>query len=353
MSDKMIAALDDLEESAGMVMAWLRYENEYWRPTSSVEGNQSWQAIGAMCDACSAARKDLGHTHKEYSWHNLGPHAAGPLNHGYSEHRLQFEEDIWGFHPDEDDLGQYDGMDLVGRVNRDEATDLNRSAAIFLASLHSKHLPDLLKYHHCDSPYHTPPEEFAIVKARPGWLRRAVLRAKGLHWEYPCRQEAIFNDDDNANKANEGRYMYGWQDGSPAWRRSSWKHDDYYFYASAWPSALAAHRIVQEKVLPMVRESQAALAEAEALYQSTVVEAGKKLDVQMRELLAGRGWEVVEEAQIGTTPGGHLVEVSRAKDMADSLVDIHNVTMWRRMVLPMGKRAVEQLKRGRRKLAGW
>jgi hypothetical protein len=309
------------------------------------------------------------------------------LNLAYSEHKLQFEEDIWGFHPDEDDLGQYDGMDLVGRVNRHEATDLNRSAAIFLASLHSKHLPKLLEFHHDFAPYHTPPEEFAIVKAgvdrlveqveqvsrtdwieaarpgmekhnfvpgaKPGWLRRAVLRAQGLHWEYPCRQKAIFNDDGFANKEDEDRYSCGWQDEDPGWRRSSRDHDDYYFYASAWPCALAAHRVVQEKVLPMVCESQAALAEAEARYKSDVVEAGKKLDRQMRELLAGRGWEVVEQVHIGTTPDGHLVEVSRAKDMADSLVDIRNVTTWRRMVLPMGKRAVEQLKRGRRKLSGW
>ncbi|KXX75076.1 hypothetical protein MMYC01_208921 [Madurella mycetomatis] len=65
------------------------------------------------------------------------------------------------------------------------------------------------------------------------------------------------------------------------------------------------------------------------LFDTAFETAWEKLHSQVRELIAGRDWDSVENVQIGRTPDGHWVELSL------SLEELPNVTMWRQMYLPL------------------
>jgi hypothetical protein len=372
-------ALRDLWEPTGDLAAWLNWEA---RPAISVESKQSVQALRDMRNTCSAAQANSSDLPDiRYKW--SARHASSALQDALRGHERHFEEYLWAFQPDEDDLGEYDDMELVGEVNRYEATNLNRSAPVFLATLHSTLLPELLDFRSLPASWTPSSPRFRddlaklksgvdklaqqveqlssmdwIEAAKPGLdahgvlraqqpnpFRRALLWARGKRWDYPCRQRAKFDgqtqSDGDTSPANDERHRIHSHD---LFDRTYLSPDNYYYPAGVWRCILTTHRTVREKVLPMVRQAQAEVTEAVALYDTAVVEAGEKLLAQVGELLAGRGWEVVEDAEIGMTQDHHLTEVSRAKP--GSLSDVRNVTLWRRMVMPLGRGAMTRLEWG-------
>ncbi|KAK3291180.1 uncharacterized protein B0H64DRAFT_367215 [Chaetomium fimeti] len=383
---RVAAALSDLGNPAAHLAEWLRNKNFQGRPSESAEGHMAVEALQSVSEACAAAaRVDR---FQALWWDDMKPHAGFGVSDVLSAHFHEFEEGIWAFHPDEEDLGQYDDLNLVGNVNHHEAADLNRTAASFLSKLHATQLPELMHFCKRDGPpFQTPPEEFARLKLkfdsmvkqveevsgsdwteaaragleqlniwdglRPGLLRRAVFWAKGLPWEYPCRPKPIF--ENNADGGSGGSGDEGsWKDPSAAYTRQTiWDAADPYFYASAWRAVLASQRVVRETVLPLVRETQAGLAEAQYLYERQVAEPSQRLKRQVAELVAGRGWELVERVQIGLTAEGHWLEVSRADIKAIPLTDLRNATVWRRMFLPLEARTADRLRSARHKLLGY
>jgi hypothetical protein len=336
-------------------------------------------------EACEAAARDLNRFQALW-WEGMTGHAGYAVSDVLHGHFAEFEDGIWAFHPDEEDLGQYDDLDLVGNVNHHEAANLNRTAANLLSRLHTKQLPELMRFCKSDGPpFQTPPEELSMLKVKfdsmveqveeasssdwteaaqaglkqlniwdepnPGLLRRAVFWVRGLPWKYPCRQTPISWDNMiDASGRDTGNY---WTDPSPASLRGVWDHADPYYYASAFRCVLASQRVIREKVLPLVRESQIGLTEAQAQYEKQVAEPSQRLKRQVEELVAGRGWELVEMVQIGLTAEGHWLEASRAEAKAIPITDLRNTIIWRRMFLPLDFRTADQLKAARLKLLGY
>ena len=382
---KITAALSDMRESAELLAWWFHGKNFPGRPSASAEGHLAAEAFRAVGEACKAAAQDLGRFQALW-WQGMETHAGYAVDSAWAGHFAEFEDGTWAFHPDEEDLGQYDDLDLVGNVNHHEAADLNRTAASFLSRLHTTQLPELMRFCKRDGPpFQTPPEEFAILKVKfntmveqveevsgsdwteaaragleqlniwdepnPGLLRRAVFWVRGLPWEYPCRQTPISWDSEmDSGGRDDGDF---WTDPSPARLRRAWDHADPYYYASAFRCVLASQRVIREKVLPLVRESQIGLTEAQAQYEKQVAEPSQRLKRQVAELVAGRGWELVERVQIGVTAEGHWLEASRAEAKAIPVTDVRNTTIWRRMFLPLDVRTADQLKAARLKLLGY
>jgi hypothetical protein len=126
------------------------------------------------------------------------------------------------------------------------------------------------------------------------------------------------------------------------------KRWDGYYAATIWHCVVEVRQMLQENVAPLVRQTQADIAEALALYNTDVEAAAVKLQRQMRRLLAGRGWAVVERAEVGMSSDGHWYETSMAG--SKPLVDLQEVIMWRKMILPLDQHTLEQLKEAESKL---
>jgi hypothetical protein len=376
-------ALGDLGWPAFTLALWL--DEVHWKEqiTPSAESNRSRQALMAMYDTCSDPKRKLrvGFASKiKGTWGSN--HASQALLEAREKHSTHFEAYAWGFQPEEDDLGQYDDMELVGEANRHEATNLNRSAAVFLGKLSSEHLPELLDFRSWPSKALIFRDELARVKAemdklaegiehvgrtdwieaakpglekygilrapRPGPMRRALLWVQGRKWDYPCRRRANFDGPRQGgahSPAAESRFwddfrLFPWLSASP--------DNNNHHPAGMWNCILASHRIVQEKALPLVRQAHAKITDALTQYDTAVSGAAEKLQTQVRELLAGRGWEAVEQVEIGMAHDHHWVEVSRAKP--GSLTDVRNVTLWRRMIVPLGEGALARLEWGEREI---
>ncbi|EAQ85449.1 predicted protein [Chaetomium globosum CBS 148.51] len=365
---RMKAALSDMEEPAQLLESWLYGKNFPGKPSASVEGRLAAEALENVENICRAAPRDLDRF-RELRWYEMTGHAQFTVDGVLHDHFAEFKNSTWAFHPDEEDLGQYDDLDLVGNVNQHEAADLNRTAARFLSSLHKKRLPELMRFCNMNGPpFQTPPEEFAILKAKfdsmlkqveelsssdwaeaaragleqygiwdgpkPGLLRRAAFWVWGSGWEYPCRQTPISWEAQAGEQED-----YYWMDPSPAGLRAyrDRKYADPYYYASALRCLLASQRVIREEVLPRVRKSQTGLAEAQAKYEKQVAEASQRLKHQIAELVAGRGWEFVERVQIGLTSEGHRVELSRAEAKGIPLTDVRNTTVWKAHVPAAGQ----------------
>ncbi|KAH6843392.1 hypothetical protein B0I37DRAFT_437699, partial [Chaetomium sp. MPI-CAGE-AT-0009] len=373
MARRVVAALSDMGDATEHLANWLRYDNprRISLASTSAEAHLAAEALRRVHDLCEAAAKGLDRF-QALDWSGMKFHAAWAVSGVLSDHFAEFEEGIWAFHPDEEDLGQYDDLDLVGNVNRHEAADLNRTAASFLSRLHASRLPELMRFCHESKPFQTARgvrdtqgrdwSSWNIWDGpKPGLLRRAVFWARGMPWEYPHRQTPIFEDDNDGGGREKEDYEEGYKE--DFWSNNEFlrykisrlfrKSAEPYFQASAWHSAVASQRIVRERVLPLVRETQAGLAQAQALYEKQVAEPSQRLKRQVADLIAGRGWEFVERVQIGMTADGHWLEVSRAEAKAIPLTDVRNTTIWRRMFLPLDVRTADQLKSIRLKLRGW
>lgn len=227
---KITAALSDMKEPAELLAWWFCGNNLPGRPSASAEGHLAAEAFRAVEKACNAAAQDL-HRPQALWWQGMKTHAGFAVDSAWARHFAEFEDSTWAFHPDEEDLGQYDDLDLVGNVNHHEAADVNRTAAGFLSRLHTTQLPELMRFCKRNGPpFQAPPEEFAILKVKfdtmveqveelsgpdwteaaraglaqlniwdepnPGLLRRAVFWVRGLPWEYPCRQTPISWDSE-------------------------------------------------------------------------------------------------------------------------------------------------------------
>ncbi|KAK4153789.1 hypothetical protein C8A00DRAFT_43355 [Chaetomidium leptoderma] len=361
------SALRNLEQPARELAIWLRVGDNHRLPSFSTQSNRSRQELDSTHAICNAASQNFGGIdNKIYGVLNC---ASAVVEQVKLQHLEEFEESIWAFHPDEEDLGVYDDLDLVGSVNSHEAVILNRSAATFLAELHRQHLPALLnlfdrqgheqslrgqlerlkgnidgvaeRVEQVISPDWVKAaspglDEYNILHSRrPGLVRRIAFWARGLAFEYPCRQGLDF---DNPQEEVSDHFYYAGLDTSP---------DGHYYYASTWRCILAARRTLEEKVLPLMRQTQADVVDALALYDRAVA-AGESLRGELRQLIAGRGWESVEEVRIGMTPGdGHWIELPRPG--AQPLRALRNVTIWRRNILPLGRDTVDQLERAARR----
>lgn len=346
-------------------------------PKPSAQSNASHKAIADGLDACSGVLR---------AWHS--PSRVGVETRGgiaisavLSRHHFEFEENIWGFYPDQEDLGEYDDMQLVGDVNHHDANNVNRTTTPFLVALSSEHLPNLLRDATGGSSTKIEPkyqplgtylvwlkdtmDKFAklaeavsspewmeaastglgdlnILQAgQPGLARRAGFLATGVTWEYPCLQELIF-------KSSDGDY---YQSSRDSHRLRKWSRDKVsadYYAASVWRCIVAVRQMIEDNVIASVRQTQADVTEALDLYNMGVEGAGAKLQRQMRNLIAGRGWDIVETAEIGVTPAGHWYESSAAG--AKSLGELQNVTIWRRMILPLDQGALDKLQAAGKKL---
>ncbi|KAH6640208.1 hypothetical protein F5144DRAFT_589739 [Chaetomium tenue] len=345
-ADRMKAALSDMEQPAQRLESWLYGKNFPGRPSASVEGRLAAEALENVKNTCRAAPRDLDRF-RALRWREMGGHAEFAVADVLHDHFAEFEDSAWAFHPDEEDLGQYDDLDLVGNVNQHEAADLNRTAARFLSRLHKKHLPELMRFCNMNGPpFQTPPEEFAILKANFDSMLEQIEELSSSDWAEAARagleQYGIW-DGPKAGLTSTGRLLglgiglgaragdqedYHWKDPSPAGLRAyrGGKYADPYYYASALRCLLASQRVIREEVLPRVRKSQTGLAEAQAKYEKQVAEASQRLKRQIAELVAGRGWEFVERVQIGLTSEGHRVEVSRAEAKGIPLTDVRNTT---------------------------
>ena len=127
-------------------------------------------------------------------------------------------------------------------------------------------------------------------------------------------------------------------------------NDDYY-HATRWSCILDVGRALGAEVLPALRQSQKDMDDAFALYHEKIEIPGKKLQSQTREIVAGRGWELVDAVEIGLTAGGHWVEVQQHGEQGGSsykaaapVEELQNVTIWRRMVLPLDAHTGDMLK---------
>lgn len=205
-------------------------------------------------------------------------------------------------------------MQLVGDVNYHEANYLNRTAAIFLAELSCDHLPNLLRHSgggvsrdklqlrgHLERLKSRIDKLSELVEqisssewvelASPGWdkhkilqpsfAQRAILWVSGEIWEYPCRQKSIFNsahDHDNTES-------YRGHEREKAGRDKRW---DRYYIASTWQCVVDVRQMLEGNVVPLVRQTQADVAEALALYNAAVEAAAVKLQHQMQRLLTKR-----------------------------------------------------------------
>ncbi|GAB1320043.1 hypothetical protein MFIFM68171_10253 [Madurella fahalii] len=387
---RIMPVLEDCRAPARILMHLLL--SHKFSPTNE----RSYRALEDVYEACSYLARD----YKRASCYldMLVGHANSEVSQLKSCRRKEFEEHVWGPYAEDDgDGSQYDDLELVGDVNRHEAVVLNRSAALFITDLYSERLPELvnlrflmgtskiqdlrgilqeIKHDAEKLAEHVEyiisshwvaaarsgvdPDNNILRAGRPGLMRRAVFLATRLPWEHRCLRRSseppkgdddldILSGTDAANADSEIRY-FGYS------RRAKFHpiyHDipvlgpvlrmfegilpptyEYHYYASAWRCILDIRRIVETEVLPLVRQTQADASAALALLDTGVEAVWEKLHDQLEELSAGRGWEFVEIVQIGKTPDGHLVESSKAA--AVPLEGLRNVTMWRRMFLPMG-----------------
>jgi hypothetical protein len=368
-SDKAENAFKGLQDSLEELDLWMRVTVT---PTQSTTSNGTLESVQA---ACSAALENW------ISPMNVGRLEIGSflaLHGARVKHSAHFEETIWAFHPEEEDLGEYDNSQLVGDVNHHEANLVNRTAEIFLAQLSSEHLLDLFLdscggvwKHELPMGDHlrhlkgradqlsklveqvSSPEWVEMANPRwdehhtpqPGLAQRAILWARNEVWEYPCRQKLIF---DSAHEA--GKTMSPYLTNHPDLRDyfSRDKRWDGYYAATIWHCVVEVRQMLQENVAPLVRQTHADIDEALALYNTDVEAAAVKLQRQIRRLLAGRGWVVVERAEIGMSSDGHWYEPSTAG--SKPLVDLQEVIMRRKMILPLDQHTLEQLKEAESKL---
>jgi hypothetical protein len=363
-SDKAEASFKGLEDALEQLDFWMRTT-----PTRSTTSNGTLERVQA---ACSAARQNW------ISPNNVGRltiHSSSALHDAWARHSSHFEETIWAFHPDAEDRGEYDDLQFVGDINHHEANLVNRTAEIFLAQLSSDHLPRLLRHSgggvwQDELPMRdhlrrlkgridrlsklveqvSSPEWVEMANPRwdehdtpqPSLAQRAILWAKGEVWEYPCRHKLFF---DSAHEAGKTMSPYSADHRDYFFRDKRW---DGYYAATIWRCVVEVRQMLQENVAPLVRQTQADIAEALALYNTDVEAAAVKLQRQMRRLLAGRGWAVVERAEIGMSSDGHWYETSMAG--SKPLVDLQEVIMWRKMILPLDQHTLEQLQEAESKL---
>jgi hypothetical protein len=149
----------------------------------------------------------------------------------------------------------------------------------------------------------------------PGLLQRDFLWTMRRDWEYKC----------NSKYPKE------------------WMPNDNYYHATRWRCILDACRALGAEVLPTLRQSRKDIDDAFALYHEKIDIPGKKLQSQTRELPAGRGWELVEVVEIGLA-NGQWVEAQQYREQARRsylpawfFKELQNVTIWRRIVLPLYK----------------
>lgn len=374
--------LEGCEESAETLRYWL----QDWKYTCgsefSVQKARSLRALKEIHNACWLSLRGVDFEADILNVVNFVWAARHNVNEMRDCLTPELEEHTWGSYAEDEDEDQYSGLELVGDVNRHEAFSLNRSATLLLSNLYSEHLPELGSM--CGTmagdfrsfrevlqdikdgvdKLAEPIERIAsshwVAAARPGidygnnilrieppgLIRRAIFWATRRSWQYRCPalETTIHLESDEwnfelENTLGEGKRYYGLDyrpvlDGiTPFFRGILLETYDDYYYASAWHCLLDARRIIETEVLPLIRQTQADAEAALVLFDTTFEPAWEKLHGRVRELIAGRGWDFVENVQIGRTPDGHWVESSRAAEMP--LEELQNVTIWRRMYLPL------------------
>ena len=358
----------DLHEKAkqavtNMEVPFLALQSNLWDDDSNStayipEIRRFRKALSRAHDLCSAVRSALRETGNDFTsgpFHGWRWHARNAMTSISWQMENLIEGKRWVFQPDEEDQGQYDEFTPVGDINFIEAANLNHSAFPFLEKLESEHLLELLPLRNFWE--HTGldgVEHMERLRNKLNELVEGIGELSRTNWvveaSLSLAEEALLEPQQPSllRRAFHWTLRRDWQQACDSRSPDEWMSKDNYYHATRWRCILEARRILETEVLPGLRQSRKDMDDALAFYYEAIEMPGKKLQSQTRELLAGRGWELVEAVQIGLTARRHWVEVQQPGEQGSRkaiapLRAVQNVTAWRRMVLPLDPRTGDML----------